>query len=42
MVHWQEICADPNLQDLPYKIELNKSGYIVMTPAKMRLKLRIM
>jgi len=36
MVHWQEICADPNVQDLPYKIELNKSGYIIMTPAKNR------
>lgn len=31
---WEEVCADPVLQDLPYKIELNKWGNIEMSPAK--------
>lgn len=31
---WEEVCADPNLQDLPYKIELNQWGNIEMSPAK--------
>lgn len=32
-MNWDEVCADPNLQDLPYKIELNRFGQIVMSPA---------
>ena len=32
---WEEVCADPALQDLPYKIELNKWGNIEMSPAKL-------
>ncbi|MGA1623473.1 MAG: Uma2 family endonuclease [Synechocystis sp.] len=35
-MQWQEICEDPSLQNLPYKIELNKWGQIVMSPAKVR------
>jgi len=34
MLTWDEICADPALQDLPYKIETNHYGQIVMSPAK--------
>lgn len=30
---WQEICEDKALADLPYKIELNRWGQIVMSPA---------
>jgi Uma2 family endonuclease len=30
---WAEVLADPCLQDLPYKIELNRWGEIVMSPA---------
>jgi Uma2 family endonuclease len=30
---WQEIYDDPHLRDLPYKIELNEWGNIVMSPA---------
>ncbi|MBS1212597.1 MAG: uncharacterized protein H6R26_1214, partial [Proteobacteria bacterium] len=30
---WQEVCNDPVLRDLPYKIELNEWGKIVMSPA---------
>ncbi|MEI6414776.1 MAG: hypothetical protein WCP34_11035 [Pseudomonadota bacterium] len=33
---WQEVCADRSLQDLPYKIELNREGMILMSPAKNR------
>ena len=29
---WQDVCNDPSLQDLPYKIETNARGQIVMTP----------
>ena len=32
-MNWQEICDDPSLQDLPYKIETNEYGQIVMSPA---------
>jgi Uma2 family endonuclease len=30
---WQDVLDDPSLQDLPYKIELNERGEIVMSPA---------
>ncbi len=33
-MQWPEICANKSLQDLPFKIELNKWGQIVMSPAK--------
>ena len=33
---WEEVCADPALQDLPYKIELNKRGNIEMSPGRSR------
>jgi Uma2 family endonuclease len=29
---WEEICADPVLRNLPYKIETNARGQIVMSP----------
>lgn len=32
-MNWAEVLADPCLQDLPYKIELDTYGRIVMTPA---------
>lgn len=35
-MQWQEICDDKLLQDLPYKIELNKWGQIIMSPAKIK------
>ncbi|RBP42662.1 Uma2 family endonuclease [Roseimicrobium gellanilyticum] len=31
---WDEICADRSLADLPYKIETNRHGQIVMSPAR--------
>ena len=35
-MQWAEVLQDPSLQDLPYKIELNEWGQIVMTPASNR------
>lgn len=32
---WEEVCADKTLQDLPYKIELNRHGKIIMSPASI-------
>ena len=29
---WQDVCEHPNLRDLPYKIELNEDGKIIMSP----------
>ena len=30
---WEQICDDPHLRDLPYKIEQDRFGRIVMSPA---------
>ena len=35
-MQWTDVLQDPALQDLPYKIELNAWGQIVMTPASNR------
>ena len=32
---WAEVCADRSLRDLPYKIETNRYGHIVMSPARI-------
>ena len=32
---WQEVCEDPNLQNSPYKIELNEHGKIILSPHKV-------
>lgn len=32
-MNWAEICADPVLRELPYKIQTNQWGHIVMSPA---------
>jgi Uma2 family endonuclease len=32
-MEWSEVLADPSLHDLPYKIETNSYGQIVMSPA---------
>ena len=36
MLTWEELCADPSLQDLPYRIELNGLNQIVMSPLHFR------
>ena len=33
-MNWQEVCEHPSLKDLPFKIELNEYGKIVMSPVK--------
>jgi Uma2 family endonuclease len=35
-LRWAEVCNDPLLRDLPYKIELNAFGNIEMSPASNR------
>ena len=30
-MQWAEVLQDPSLQDLPYKIELNEWGQVVMS-----------
>jgi Uma2 family endonuclease len=32
IARWDEMCRDPSLQDLPYKVELNTWGKIELTP----------
>ena len=34
-MNWQEICEHPDLQNLPFKIELNEYGNITMSPVKV-------
>lgn len=31
-MNWQEVCEHPSLQDLPFKIELNQWGQVMMSP----------
>lgn len=35
-MEWSEVVAHPSLRDLPFKIELNEYGAIVMTPFKIK------
>ena len=35
-MRWEEVCEDRRLQDLPFKIELNKWGQVVMSPVKIK------
>lgn len=34
-MNWQEVCEHPSLKNLPFKIELNEYGNIVMSPVKV-------
>ncbi len=34
-MNWQQLCESPDLQNLPYKIELNEKGQIIMSPARL-------
>jgi len=34
-MNWQEVCENPHLQNLPFKIELNERGQILMSPVKV-------
>ena len=35
-MNWEEICAHPALKDLPFKLETDRWGHIVMSPASNR------
>ena len=35
-MNWQEVCDDPSLQDLPYKIELNQYGEVIMNAVRVK------
>src|SRR5207237_5665262 len=39
VARWDELCRDPSLRNLPYKIELNAWGKIEMTPLTVRRSL---
>jgi Uma2 family endonuclease len=32
---WQDVCSRPDLQNLPFKIELDEHGKIIMSPVKV-------
>ncbi len=34
-MEWKEVCEHPSLQNLPFKIELNEKGQILMSPVKV-------
>jgi len=34
-MNWQQICENPRLRNLPYKIELNERDQIIMSPARL-------
>jgi len=38
-MEWREVVEHPSLQDLPFKIETNAEGYIMMVAAKNRHRL---
>lgn len=35
-VTWEALCADPVLRNLPYKVETNEYGQLVMSPTNLR------
>ena len=35
-MNWQEICSHPALRDLPFKLETDRWGHIMMSPATNR------
>ncbi len=35
-MNWKEACENTSLKDLPFKIELDESGKIMMSPVKVR------
>jgi hypothetical protein len=36
MITWEDVCNNEQLQNLPFKIELNSWGKIVMSPVKVK------
>lgn len=38
---WTELCRDPALRDLPYKVETNERGQLLLTPATTQRSLHM-
>lgn len=36
MLSWKDICGNQQLQDLPFKIELDEHGRVIMAPMRVR------
>lgn len=36
LTFWEQVLADPSLQNLPYKVETNQHGQVVLSPHKPR------
>ena len=36
-MNWQQVCENRALHNLPYKIELNKQGQVIMSPTSVKL-----
>ena len=34
-MNWQEVCEHPSLKNLPFKIELDENGRVIMSPVKL-------
>lgn len=34
-MNWQEVCEHPSLKNLPFKMELDENGKLLMTPVKV-------
>ncbi len=34
-MNWQEVCEHPSLQNLPFKLELNEVGKVIMSPVRV-------
>ena len=34
-MNWKEVCESPELQNLPFKLELNKDGEVVMNAVQV-------
>ena len=34
-MNWQQVCGHSDLRNLPFKIELNETGHILMSPVKV-------
>jgi hypothetical protein len=33
---WKDLCQDRRLQNLPYKVELNRQGKIILSPIQYK------
>lgn len=40
-MNWQQVCENPYLQDIPFKIELNRLGQIIIQHDKLKQSLLI-